>query len=96
MARAGSMPYYVAYINEYGDPEMVRVKNFDEEREFGRVFARSYNAGIVRRAVRAKEKALAREHPNPDRRVRRSTGWIKAKAVRIEKRGRQYVVKVKR
>ncbi len=39
---------------------------------------------------------MERDRFNPARRVRKSTGWIKATAVRVERRGGQYVVKVKR
>lgn len=66
----------------------------DEGRMFG-AYIGSGRRGTSRRKYSSKRGPGSRLNP-PTVRVRKSTGWIKAKAVRIERRGRQYVVKVKR
>ena len=98
--RAGSKPYWIAYIDTYGEeaygePLYARIHSFDEERTHGKVFARSYKASVVKRAVKSMRRRLAKENPRV-RRVGKGTGWIKAKAVRVVKRGNKIDVQVKR
>ena len=67
-ARAGSKPYWIAYIDGYGEPSYAKIQSADEEREYGRVIARSYKASIVKKAARAAIKRQERGLSNPKRR----------------------------
>ena len=51
MARAGSKPYWIAYKSWDGYYEIAKVRNSDEERDYGNVIARSYKKSVVNKAA---------------------------------------------
>lgn len=65
MAHAGSKPYWIAYDAGYGSFEVAKVRNFDEEREYGKVIARNYKKTIVNKAARSATKRAERGLSNP-------------------------------
>ena len=64
MARAGSKPYWIAY-DAGGVFEVAKVRDFDEEREYGRVIARSYKKSVVNKAAKSANHRAERGHSNP-------------------------------
>lgn len=91
MARAGSRPYWIAYADDFGDFDVVKIHNVNEERDYRKVIARSYSKAVVKRAAKAATRRAMLDLPNPP-------AWIPARAIQVvrNRAGRAVKLRIKR
>jgi len=65
MAQAGTKPYWIAFEDADGGVSTDKIKSAADERNYGRIIARSYKYTVVAKIRRAAERRAESRYGNP-------------------------------